>query len=602
MSNKYFNWPDSLRRFVRFDAARSEDVNDALDEISGAMGAVEIDTKRALKLPASASDQLLDLAPEQRANLLLGFDPSGRVAAVPGGGRFAGDWATATAYLVSETFRDPVSKNIYSTVVAHTSSTVADDLAAGKIRLAVNLQDLEDARDAAAASALLAGERAAIATAQADAATVNGAVQVALATAQADAALGYRNTAGSHAATATEKAALASAASDAAALSKAAAQGSAAAAALDAQRAEDAAAGIAGGPVTSVNGKTGVVVLIATDIAPAATAAEMQAGTETGCRSMSPALVNQASRVIRSARTSNTALAAADKGKLIDITAGTFTQTFAAASSLGDGWWCHLRNSGTGDITIPAPDGRTNWIMYPGEMRLVQCDGAELRTVVLNAFYKTVTSSRNFIKPPGYLAFEGLMWGGGGSGGGGSSSSPYGGGGAGSPCSKFLIEASKLADSSQVVIGSGGASVSSSAGNTGGQSSFGGFSVLGGPGGNIGNPGIGGAQTGTADMARASRTDGGGGGAANGQTGGTGIFGAGGGGGSASTGGVIAGGASLFGGNGGNGAAVASSSSATAGAAPGGGGGGAIALGFNAGSSIISGEGARGELRIWGVI
>lgn len=310
MSNKYFNWPDSLRRFVRFDAARSEDVNDALDEISGAMGAVEIDTKRALKLPASASDQLLDLAPEQRANLLLGFDPSGRVAAVPGGGRFAGDWATATAYLVSETFRDPVSKNIYSTAVAHTSTVIADDLAGGKIRLAINVVDVEAAKDAAAASASTAAEQAALATTngaaqvtlameqvdvateQAQLATTNGeaqvtlaAAQAALATAEADLAMGYRNTAGSHATTATDQAGIATtkageastsaaaalASKNAAATSATTATTQAANAASSATAAAVSAASIADGPVTSVNGQTGVVKLALTDLQGATT-------------------------------------------------------------------------------------------------------------------------------------------------------------------------------------------------------------------------------------------------------------------------------------------------------------------------------------------
>lgn len=53
-------------------------------------------------------------------------------------------------------------------------------------------------------------------------------------------------------------------------------------------------ASIADGPVASVNGKTGVAVLAATDIAPAATPAEMAAGAVTDYRSMSPALVANA--------------------------------------------------------------------------------------------------------------------------------------------------------------------------------------------------------------------------------------------------------------------------------------------------------------------
>ena len=139
-------------------------------------------------------------------------------------------------------------------VTAHTNATVAKEQAL-----------------ASASSASAAAGSATLATTNGAAQVTLAAGQVTLATAQADLAMGYRNTAGTHATTATDKAALASAASDAAALSKAAAQGSAATAALDAQRAEDAAAGIADGPVTSVNGLTGIVKLALTDLQGATT-------------------------------------------------------------------------------------------------------------------------------------------------------------------------------------------------------------------------------------------------------------------------------------------------------------------------------------------
>ena len=151
--SRYFDWTASLKRLVRFDAARAEDVNSALDELTAGLDTLDADVNRAIKLPGGTADQTLALTGGRRANLLLSFDANGNITAVAGGGRFRGDWATATAYVVADYFKDPVSKNIYATVTAHTAGVLADDITAGRVQLAINVADLEAARDAAAASA-----------------------------------------------------------------------------------------------------------------------------------------------------------------------------------------------------------------------------------------------------------------------------------------------------------------------------------------------------------------------------------------------------------------------------------------------------------------
>ncbi|MBF6630645.1 MAG: hypothetical protein ITG01_05790 [Comamonas sp.] len=447
-------------------------------------------------------------------------------------------------------------------------------------------------------NATAANERAAAAQAAQGVATT----EANRATAQADAAMGYRNTAGVHATTATTQAGIATTKAGEAAASAAQANSSKIAtqqiadnaqtqttaavqqATTQAVRAETAAASIEDGPITSltVNSgvKTGAVTLALSDMGDQATDAQMQSGALVTPLLMSPANVRAAvlanSRIQRVARTSNTQLQAADSGKLIDITSGTFTQTFAAVATLGNGWWCYLQNSGTGDITIPSSDGRNNWIMYPGEVRLFQCDGTTLRSVVVKGFYRVFTTSGTFIKPPGYAAFEGLLWGGGCSGSGGALIVSPGG-----PCERFFISFADLSESTSVVIGAGGLGITGpAAGNPGGVSSFGDISTCRvvwntwprwelAPGSSVqtydGRP-----QTSGLNVA------GGLAGGSGGLAGGLGTK-------------------TLHGGRGGDGR-TAAGVDAQNGQAPGGAGGNTETPGTS------SGAGARGELRLWGII
>lgn len=338
--------------------------------------------------------------------------------------------------------------------------------------------------------------------------------------------------------------------------------------------------------------------------------------------------------IIRSARVSNTILGTADKGTLIDITSGAFSQTFDAVATLGDGWWCYLRNSGAGDITLDPSgaeliDGLTSYVMYPGEARLVQCDGSALRTIVLNAFYKKFVASGAFVKPPGYKLFAGKLWSGGGGGSwadGGSFT--HGGGGGGGGGIPLEIPAEMFATTETIVIGSGGIGRIGTGGNgsPGGDSSIGALISVAGGGAGMGtlgggaggglkpvasvlyygasavpqnNDGYAGGAYGRAGLSgfgpggMSSIFGGGGGGdGMSGQRGGGGSSYSGGGGGGGSDNVLaLSGGTSVIGGAGGAGGCNVPG---TDGAIPGGGGGGAwLAAG---------GNGARGELHIWGVI
>lgn len=233
------------------------------------------------------------------------------------------------------------------------------------------------------------------------------------------------------------------------------------------------------------------------------------------------------STVTRSARTSNTVLGATDSGKLVDITSGTFSQTFSAAATLTAGWYCWIRNSGTGDVTLEPDgseqiDGLTNFVLYPGETRLVQCDGSALRTVMLKPGQRTYTASGTFTVPPGVSGLLVDVVGGGGGGGSGERQGAGnvrvggGGGGGGARVMKTLLPIT-AGTAVTVTVGAAGAAgaavaVDTTVGNSGtvgGTSSFGAYALAYGGGGGAG---------GNAGGAAAAAGGGGGGSAGAGQT------------------------------------------------------------------------------------
>jgi hypothetical protein len=379
--------------------------------------------------------------------------------------------------------------------------------------------------------------------------------------------------------------------------------------------------------MTPLRHKQGVDIRLATQ-------AEAEAGTD-ATKLITPLRAAQAIAALaatqRSARTANTILGAADKRQLIEFTANTFTQTFTAAATLGSKWWCYLYNSGSGDVTLDPNssetiDGLATFIMYPGEMRLVTCDGSNFKSVVLKPFLKTftATAAAGFTKPPGYITFQGIVRGGGASGS--RSTTNGGGGGGGGAAHPFVLPASAIGTTEDITVGAAVAGVSTDvAGINGNQSSFGSLVVAkgGGQGLATGSAGGGGGiftagaanggepvGGGNSSPGGDSNFGGGGGGNTAGGAGGKSIFGGGGGGGGTSGGVAGAGGKSIYGGGAGGGASSgafgvggtslfagaggdgSSAGTAVTGTAPSGGGGGT--------KSGTSGGGARGQVDIWG--
>jgi len=290
------------------------------------------------------------------------------------------------------------------------------------------------------------------------------------------------------------------------------------------------------------------------------------------------------SSVTRLAVSSNTSIGATDNAKLIDAS-GTITLTFADPGTLGSVWWTYVRNNGTGEVTLAHTsgniDGLASYISYPGEARLLHCDGSTIRSIVLNAYAVTYTGSGTFTRPPGYSAHSVKLWSGGGGGAVGSGA-PGGGGGA---CAEGLFPHAAVGASVSVTIGSGGAGSTTANTTAGGTTSFG--ALLQAIGAQADASGTGGtaylsAATSyvSSSLAPALPT-------APGFYGGGSGFGV-----SATVHGAANGakeggtpGTTVFGGAGGNGAA---------GTAPGGGGGAKLT-----GTAYA---GARGECRIWGIV
>jgi hypothetical protein len=83
-------------------------------------------------------------------------------------------------------------------------------------------------------------------------------------------------------------------------------------------------------------------------------------------------------------RGSNTILVQKDFGKFFRLTS-TFSQTFTAAATLGDGWYVDIKNDGAGVITLDPNggeliDGATTLALAAGSTTRVYCNGSAFTT------------------------------------------------------------------------------------------------------------------------------------------------------------------------------------------------------------------------------
>ncbi len=180
--------------------------------------------------------------------------------------------------------------------------------------------------------------------------------------------------------------------------------------------------------------------------------------------------------VVRSARTSNTILAEADRGTLIDITSGTFSQTFTAAATLGSGWYCYIRNTGTGVVTLDPNASETIDGVASGTLfgtLLIQCDGTNFNATKVgpNITTELLTSGTSWTAPIG-VRFANVRGVGGGGSGGKSANTTAAGSGSGGGYFEVVVRTTPGTAYTYAIGAAGASQTSNAAGNNGGNTTW----------------------------------------------------------------------------------------------------------------------------------
>lgn len=163
------------------------------------------------------------------------------------------------------------------------------------------------------------------------------------------------------------------------------------------------------GQITSYNSGTGALVVSVAQTLGSGTIAAWTVSI-----TASPSASGSA--IVRRAITGADTAVLSDLSKLIDATSGTFTLGFSGVATLGSGWFCYVKNSGTGTVTLDPNasetiDGLTSFVMYPDEVRLVQCDGTALRSILIEGVAVGDFSYSSRVPPfPQWLPCDGATY------------------------------------------------------------------------------------------------------------------------------------------------------------------------------------------------
>jgi len=171
------------------------------------------------------------------------------------------------------------------------------------------------------------------------------------------------------------------------------------------------------GQVTAYDAVNGAMTVNVTNIGGSGTVASWTVSVSAVVLATAPSL---AQRTITSADT----LVSSDQGKLINCS-GTFTLSVTAAATLGNGWWCYVRDTGTGVITLDPSGSETVDGVTSGQVRdtiLLACNGTSFTAVKVGPFsvIDVITSGTSWTAPLGVRRARVRGTGGGGGGGRGA--------------------------------------------------------------------------------------------------------------------------------------------------------------------------------------
>lgn len=149
MSNDYYQFENE---FIPGTLAKAEELNEAFLAVEVAFDEAGVDIGRAIKLPEGFNSDLAEVTVGQRRFKVIGFNGLGELS-LRGAFVYLGDWVTGFSYSENSIYRDPLTKNLYVVLIDHISTSIADDLIALKVALAINVFDVEQQRILAEAAA-----------------------------------------------------------------------------------------------------------------------------------------------------------------------------------------------------------------------------------------------------------------------------------------------------------------------------------------------------------------------------------------------------------------------------------------------------------------